>query len=47
MVSEFALGWYGKTVWQGDGLTPEKIDRFGAYALKKLRDELLRRRHDG
>jgi hypothetical protein len=45
IVSEFAAGWYGKTIWQGDGPTPEKIANFSAYAFKKLRDELARRRN--
>lgn len=46
IVSEFAAGWYGKTMWQGDGPTSEKIANFSAYAFKKLRDELARRRKD-
>lgn len=44
IVREFASGWYGKTIWQGDGPTPEKIAKFSAYAFKKVRDELGRRR---
>lgn len=46
IVAEFAAGWYGKTVWQGKGVTPEKISNFSTYAFKKLRDELARRRDD-
>ena len=34
IVAEFAAGWYGKTVWQGDGPTPEKISNFSSYAFK-------------
>ncbi|MFD0981825.1 hypothetical protein [Tropicimonas aquimaris] len=44
IVREFASGWYGKNVWQGDGPTPEKIANFSAYAFTKLRKELARRR---
>ncbi len=47
IVAEFAAGWYGKAVWQGDGPTPAKISNFSGYAFKKLRDELARRRDDG
>lgn len=46
IVGEFAAGWYGKTVRHGDGPTPERTANFSAYAFKKLRDELARRRHD-
>lgn len=44
IVEEFAAGWYGKTVWQKQQLDQEAINRFTAYAFKKLRDELGRRR---
>jgi hypothetical protein len=43
IVEEFAGGWFGKQVHQGDGLTREKAQRFAAYAFKKMRDELTRR----
>lgn len=44
IVEDYAAGWYGKTVWQGDGPTPEKIRGFAAYAFTKLRRELARHR---
>lgn len=44
IVEAFAGGWYGKTVWQKDGLTPQAINKFTQYAFKKLRDELGRHR---
>lgn len=46
IVAKFAAGWYGKHVWQGDGPTPAKIERFSGFAFRKLRDELARRRDD-
>ncbi len=42
IVETYAGGWYGKTVWQGDGLTPESIRRFTDYSMQKLRGELER-----
>lgn len=44
IVEEFASGWYGKTVWRDQSLTPEKITAFARFAFKKMRDELGRRR---
>lgn len=44
IVEEFAAGWYGKTVWQKQQLDQEGINKFTAYAFKKLRGELGRRR---
>jgi hypothetical protein len=44
IVEEFAGGWYGKTVWKEQNLTPETINKFTQYAFKKLRSELGRRR---
>lgn len=44
IVEAYAGGWYGKTVWQGAGLTREASQRFGQYAFKKIRDELGQRR---
>lgn len=44
IVEEFAGGWYGKTVWQKKVLDQEAVNRFTAYAFKKLRSELGRRR---
>ena len=44
IVEEFAGGWYGKTVWKEQNLTPESINRFTQFAFKKMRAELGRRR---
>jgi hypothetical protein len=44
IVEEFAAGWFGKTVWQKQQLDQEAISKFTAYAFKKLRGELGRRR---
>jgi hypothetical protein len=44
IVEAFAGGWYGKNVYQGDGLTPEAISRFAPVAFKKIRAELRKRR---
>ena len=44
IVEVFAGGWYGKNVYQGDGLTPEAVRRFAPVALKKIRAELRKRR---
>jgi hypothetical protein len=44
IVEAFAGGWYGKNVYQSDGLTPEAIRRFAPVAFKKIRAELRKRR---
>ncbi len=44
IVEEFAGGWYGKNVYQGEGLTPDAIRRFAPVAFKKIRAELRKRR---
>ncbi len=44
IVEAFAGGWYGKTIWQGDGLTAAKTARFADFAFRKLCGELGRRR---
>ncbi len=44
IVEAFAGGWYGKNVYQGDGLTPAAIRRFAPVAFKKIRAELRKRR---
>ncbi len=44
IIQAFAGGWYGKNVYQGDGLTPEAISRFAPIAFKKVRAELRKRR---
>lgn len=44
IVEEFAGGWYGKTVWKEQNLTPETINKFTGFAFKKIRSELGRRR---
>ena len=43
-IEAFAGGWYGKNVYQGDGLTPDSIRRFAPVAFKKIRAELRKRR---
>jgi hypothetical protein len=43
-VEAFAGGWYGKNVYQGNGLTPEAVRRFAPVAFKKIRAELRKRR---
>ena len=43
IVEAFAGGWYGKNVYQGDGLTPDDISRFAPVAFKKIRAELRKR----
>ena len=44
IVEAFAGGWYGKNVYQGDGLTLDAIRRFAPVAFKKIRTELRKRR---
>ena len=44
IVEAFAGGWYGKNVYQGNGLQRSDIPDFAAYALKKMGDELRKRR---
>jgi hypothetical protein len=44
IVEAFAGGWYGKNVYQGDGLTQDAVRRFAPVAFKKIRDELRKRR---
>lgn len=44
IVEAFAGGWYGKNVYQGDGLTRDKVEAFAQYAFRKIRAELVRRR---
>lgn len=44
IVEAFAGGWYGKAVWRDNRLDRASVDRFAAYAFKKIRDELGRRR---
>ena len=47
IVEALAGGWYGKNVYQGDGLTPDAIRRFAPVAFKKIRAELRKRRDAG
>lgn len=47
IVEAFVGGWYGKNVYQGDGLTPDAIRRFAPVAFKKIRAELRKRRDAG
>ncbi len=44
IIEEFAGGWYGKNVYQGEGLTPDAVSRFAPIAFKKIRAELRKRR---
>lgn len=44
IVETYSGGWFGKTVYQEGGLTSEKIRRFAAYGLQKIRSELRARR---
>lgn len=43
IVEAFAGGWYGKNVYQGDGLTPEDIRKFAPVAFRKICAELGKR----
>jgi len=47
IIEAFAGGWYGKNVYQGDGLTSEDIRRFAPVAFRKIRGELMKRRNAG
>jgi hypothetical protein len=44
IIEAFAGGWYGKNVYQGDGLTPDAVRKFAPVAFKKIRAELRKRR---
>ena len=44
IIAEFAGGWYGKHVYQGEGLTEDSVRRFAPVAFKKIRSELRKRR---
>jgi hypothetical protein len=44
IVELFAGDWYGKNVYQGEGLTPDNIRRFAPVAFGKIRAELRKRR---
>jgi hypothetical protein len=43
IVKEFSGDWFGKTNYEG-GITPEKAEAFVSVALKKIRNELRKRR---
>jgi len=45
IVEAFAGGWYSKTIFEG-GITPEKAGRFLFVALRKIGQELRKRRGD-
>jgi hypothetical protein len=47
IVEAFAGGWYGKNVYQGDGMTPDAVRKFAPVAFKKIRAELRKRRDAG
>jgi hypothetical protein len=44
IVEAFAGGWYGKNVYQGDGVTPDVVRKFAPVAFRKIRAELRKRR---
>ena len=44
IVEAFSGGWYGKNVYQQDGLTADDVRRFAPVAFKKIRTELRKRR---
>lgn len=44
IVKAYSGGWFGKTVFHGDGPTPDAIRRYAAYAFTKIRAELGKRR---
>jgi len=44
IVEVFAGGWYGKHVYQGEGLTPDTVKRFSPVAFRKIVTELRKRR---
>jgi hypothetical protein len=44
IVEAFAGGWYGKNIYQGDGLTPDSVRKFAPVAFRKIRAELRKRR---
>lgn len=44
IVEDYAGGWYGKNVWRGGALSRDATARFAAYAFRKIRHELGRRR---
>src|SRR5262249_47277841 len=44
IIETFPGGWYGKNIYQGDGLTPQAVRRSAPVAFKKVRAELRKRR---
>jgi hypothetical protein len=44
IVEAFAGGWYGKHVYQGEGLTPDVVKHFTPVAFRKIVAELRKRR---
>jgi hypothetical protein len=44
IVREFAGGWFGKAAYQRGAITEADTGRYAAYALKKIRAELRKRR---
>ncbi|WP_157966313.1 hypothetical protein [Oceanibium sediminis] len=45
IISEFAGGWYGKTIFRDGEISAARAAAFGAIAFKKITEE-LRRKHD-
>jgi hypothetical protein len=44
IVREFAGGWFGKAAYQRGHIGEAEVGRYAAYALKKIRAELRKRR---
>lgn len=44
IIREFASGWYSKSVWQDGTITASRAATFSSVAIKKLKEELLRKR---
>jgi hypothetical protein len=41
-----SAGWFGKTLFEEGAITPEQAGGFVHVALKKIRTELRKRRHE-
>ena len=46
IIREFSGAWYGKTLYREGTIIPERAAAFSAVALKKITDELQRKRVD-
>ncbi len=45
IIREFSAGWYGKTLYRGDGIGTHEATIFGAVAFKKITEELARKQY--